>query len=575
MSKEIIVNVDARETRVAIVESGRLVELHIEREERVVGCLYKCRVVNVLPGMDASFVDIGLDRNAFLYVGDILPDAEDSDSNGNGRAERERREYHIRDVVKPGQELLVQVVKAPRGTKGARVSTRISLPGRYLVFMPDSDTVGVSRKIEQATERDRLKKLATKIKDTPCGIIVRTEAEGQTEAELKQDYDFLIRLWSQVQETSKKVRAPGVIHQDLSLLYRIIRDVFSSDVNKMIIDAETDYEKALELVDFMSPKLKGRVTHYAGTEPIFQHFGIEAEIERLTRKNVWLKSGGYLSIDETEALTTIDVNTGKFIGSTSLADTILKTNLDAVNEVARQLRLRDIGGVIIIDFIDMSSARDRQHVMDALDRALKKDRVRTKIAHISPLGLVEMTRKRTGESLSQVLTESCPYCAGRGRVTSPETMAARIEREIVQLSAEGEHEAFLLKVNPQVAIHLMGAQGQDIERLERQTRRALYVRADPDLHVEEYKLEPGDLQQMERQIVRYRPGQVVECQVCRDTLIMLPRAAGWCDGYFVDLANGGEHQGERVRVRLSHIHRSYALGEVVMPAKVLDKAEPI
>ncbi|HEY3281325.1 MAG TPA: Rne/Rng family ribonuclease [Armatimonadota bacterium] len=573
MSKEIIVNVDPRETRVAIIESGRLVELHIEREERVVGCLYKCRVVNVLPGMDASFVEIGLDRNAFLYVGDILPDADDADSEGNSG--RDRREYHIRDVVKPGQELLVQVVKAPRGTKGARVSTRISLPGRYLVFMPDTDSVGVSRKIEQATERDRLKKIASKVKDMPCGIIVRTEAEGKTEAELKQDYDFLCRLWAQVQETSRKVRAPGVVHQDLSLLYRIIRDVFSNDVSKLIIDSDADYEKALELVEFMSPKLKGRVFHYTEPDPIFQYYGVEAEIERLTRKNVWLKSGGYLSIDETEALTTIDVNTGKFIGSTSLADTILKTNLDAVNEVSRQLRLRDIGGVIIIDFIDMSSMRDRQHVMDALDRALKKDRVRTKIAHISPLGLVEMTRKRTGESLVQILTEACPYCQGRGRVTSPETMAARIERDLLQRCVGGEHEAFMLRLNPNVAIHILGPQGQYVERLERETRRALFVRADPELHIEDYVLEPGDLQQLERQVVRFRPGQVVECQVKPDNLVMLPRSAAWLDGYFVDLANGGDFHDQRVRARITHIHRSYALGEVVMPARVLDKAEPI
>jgi len=574
LSKEIIVNVDPRETRVAIVESGRLVELHIEREERVVGSVYKSKVVNVLQGMDAAFVDIGLERNAFLYVGDVIPEAEDVEGNGKGHPAN-RGQLRIRDVVRPGQELMVQVVKAPRGTKGARVSTRLSLPGRYLVLMPEGDSIGVSRKIEDQAERDRLKKIAQKIKTIPCSLIVRTEAEDKTEADLKQDFELLVKLWNQIQEKAEHTKAPGVVHQDLSLVYKIVRDVFSSDVSKLVLDSEQEYQKALEIVGLIAPKLKSRVVHYTDSEPIFQRYGIEQEIDRLTRQKVWLKSGGYITIDQTEALTTIDVNTGKFVGTSCLSDTILKANLDAVNEVARQLRLRDIGGVIIIDFIDMNSAKDRQHVMQALERALKKDRVRSKIANISPLGLVEMTRKRTGESLTQVLTEQCPYCSGRGRVASPETMAIRIEREIRQAASETDHEAFFVVAHPRVASAFIGPQGEAIERLEAMTRRAVFVRADSGMHAEEYRIMPGDLQELERQIVRYRPGQVVECQVDKESPLMLPRSVGWCDGYFIDLLNGGDHLGRRVKARLIHVHRSFGVGEVVTPAKVIDKAEPI
>ena len=477
MAKEIIVNVGERETRIAVIEEGKLVELHVERAERVVGSLYKCRVANVLAGMDAAFVDIGLGKNAFLYVGDVLPTADESGSgtgrgsgDGTGRdrrsplerrptrdavaapaelptaneedslfehdemmadddddletslmddleedeedaseetegaggtkpANRSRRpirrsflrQQRIRDVLKVGQEVLVQVIKGPRSTKGARVSTRISLPGRYLVLMPEADNLGVSRKIEDAKERDRLKKIGDKLREPGFGLIIRTEAEEKTEQELRQDKDFLLKNWRQVQEIAKKVRAPHLVQSDLTLLYKTIRDVFGSDVQKLIIDDPAEYEKANELLERLSPKLKGRIYLYDGIEPIFDHFKLEPEIDRLLRRKVLLKTGGSLIIDETEALTVIDVNTGKFTGGGSLAETILRTNLDAAGEIARQMRLRDIGGIIVIDFIDMSNARDKQSVIKALELALKKDRSRTKISNISPLGLVEMT----------------------------------------------------------------------------------------------------------------------------------------------------------------------------------------
>lgn len=563
MSQEIIVNVDTRETRVALIEAGKLVELHIEREERVVGSIYKCKVSNVLPGMDAAFVDIGLERNAFLYVADVLPEADDEFP----AAKRDTRHLRIKDVLKIGQEVLVQVIKGPRGTKGARVSTRISLPGRYLVLMPDADNIGVSRKIEEGGERDRLKRIADNIKPLGYGVIVRTEAEGKSEVEIKQDLEFLLRMWNQIQDKARKISAPGLVHQDLSLIYKIIRDVFSSEVTKMLIDSPVDYEKAIELIELLSPKMKSRIQHFDEPEPIFERFAVETEIERLLRRKVWLKSGGHLTIDETEALTTIDVNTGKYIGSTSLSDTILKTNLEAVSEIARQLRLRDIGGIIIMDFIDMINPKDRQHVVSALDKALRKDRTRTKISHISPLGLIEMTRKRTGETILEVLTEACPYCQGRGRIQSPETVSIEVERELKQRSADTDEEAFVVTVNPEVAIHLIGPMGETIDEIERRLRRAVFVRASEEMHVEKYEIVPGNMQEIERLMLSHSAMEVVECQVVRNPFSMLPRSTAWLDGYLIDLSNGGKYIGQKVKAKLTDIKRSYALGEVVGGAK--------
>lgn len=568
MPKEIIVNVDSRETRVALVEAGKLVELHVEREERVVGSIYKCKVSNVLAGMDAAFVDIGLERNAFLYVADVLPDMDDEVP----AARREpTRAVRIKDVLKVGQELLVQVVKGPRGTKGARVSTRISLPGRYLVLMPESDNIGISRKIESETERDRLKKISDNMRPLGFGIIVRTEAEGRSEAELRQDLEFLLRMWSQIQEKSVKISAPGLVHQDLSLIYKTIRDAFGSDVTKMIIDSPVDYEKALELVDLISPRMRSRLHLYDEPEPIFERFEIESELDSLLRRKVWLRSGGHLTIDSTEALTTIDVNTGKFIGSTSLSDTILKTNLDAVIEIARQLRLRDIGGIIVLDFIDMNSARDRQKVVAALEKELRKDRTRTKISHISPLGLIEMTRKRTGETLTELVTEPCPYCQGRGRVESAETVSLQIERELRRRSGRVDDEAFLVTASPEVALHLVGSGGEVVDEIERRLKRAVYVRASESLHMEKYEIVPGNLQELESQMLPWKRGEVVECQVVRNPFSILPRASAWLDGYLVELENGGKYVGRRVKARLSDIRRSYAFGEVAS-GRALDRA---
>ena len=575
MSKEIIVSADARETRIAVREDGQLAELHIEREERVVGSIYKARVENVLPGMDASFVDIGLERNAFLYAGDIVPGG---DGGGNGedaddhrspehdrRGRRPRSQGNIRDMVKRGQEILVQVVKGPRGTKGSRVSTRISLPGRYLVFMPDENSTGVSRKIDDPKERDRLKRIVDNIRRPGYGLIVRTEAEDKTERELRQDLDYLERTWSEIRTKATVTPAPNLVYQDLSLLFRILRDAFGQDVDKLILDSAEDYRQAHELLDFFGPSLKDRVFLYDGEKPIFEQFGIEQEIERLLKRRVWLKSGGYLIIDQAEALVAIDVNSGKFTGSTSgLNDTIVQTNLEAVQEIARQLRLRDLGGIIVLDLIDMNSAADRKRVEQAFEAALKKDKSRCKFSHLSNLGLMEMTRKRTGETVNEQMDEPCPYCTGQGRIPSAESISIEIARDLRRLSRAQTHEAFVVTCSPQVAAYFVGEGGEEVERFEHNLERGLYVRVSDMLHQEKYEILGGRMDDFDRKHLGYRRGQVVEVQVKRNPLLAPPASTGTTDtGYLVELPQGAKYIGQTVRARLVKVGRSLGLAEVL------------
>ena len=568
MTKEIIVNVDQRETRIAVIDEKQLVELHVEREQRVVGNLYKAKVDNVLPGMDAAFVEIGLERNAFLYVADILPEDED-DNRFKGR---DRRDLNIRDLVSRGDQLLVQVVKGPRGTKGSRVSTRISLPGRFLVLMPEANNLGVSRKIEESKERDRLKKIVQSFREPGFGVIVRTEAEGRGAAELRLDYVMLTETWRDIQAKAKVTQAPALIHQDAGLVFKILRDAFGSDIGRLVIDSPTDYAQAHEIIGRVSPDLQDRIELHDGEKPIFEHFKIEDEINRLLKRKVSLKSGGSLIIDQTEALVSIDVNSGKFTGTTGLADTILKTNLEATEEIARQLRLRDLGGMVILDFIDMENNRDKKAVMDAFVRALKDDRSRTKISSISALGLIEMTRKRTGETVDTAMTEICPYCQGLGRISSAETVSLMIERELRRLSTSTASEAFQVSCHPQVAAHLTGPQGEDVESLEQALRRALYVRCLPSWHhVEKYEIEQGSTAKFDAQQVMPERGQIVECVIPRDD----PHGdrAPWVLGYLlpnrqfqVDISNGIKFVGQTVRVRLVDCRRSILIGEVVQQA---------
>ena len=562
---EIIVNVSNRETRIALLEDGQLMEYRVEREERVVGSIFKGIVQNVLPGMDAAFVDIGLERNAFLYVGDIIPDDAQGDNSPASVKRSELRRRKIKELIKPGQQLMVQVTKGPRGTKGARVSTRIAMPGRYVVLLPEGNNVGVSRKIEDRSERERLRKLGDRITPEGFGLILRTECEGRTEQELRADIQFLQQQWGEITRNAKKQRAPACVHKDQTLLFRTVRDMFGETMDRMVIDDPDEYEKVHLVAGAVAPQMRDKIQLYDKDVPIFDYYNIEADLERLLQHKVWLKTGAYLVIDEMEALTAIDINTGKQVGSSSLNETILRANMESVDEVIRQLRLRDMGGIIVVDFIDMESEADRKKVLTAFTDRLARDRARTRVGRISSLGLVEITRKRTGESVTQEITEACPMCEGVGRIPSKETVSLWIERDMWR-KTQDPGNAFLIECHPAVVEALIGLDGENVEELEHQIRRGIYIRANFDMEYEEYEITSGSIEDFDRKHMSYRRAQVVEVNVRRSAFEVANKSVGWTDsGYFIELMDGSEYLGQRVKVVLQDLRRSYAVGDVILP----------
>ncbi len=452
MSEEILINVTPRETRVSMVENGVLQEVHIERTGKrgIVGNIYYGKVNRVLPGMQAAFVDIGLDKAAFLHVSDIgLQGSKYAEHFGTDDLSDENP-VNITEVICEGQMVLVQVTKDPLGTKGARLTTQLSIPSRYLVMMPNVPHVGISTRIEDEDERIRLRELVDKVKsDEQHGIIVRTAAEGVEENALTADLEFLIKLWDRIKERPKA--AGNIIYEDLSLAMRTIRDLTRDEIEKIRIDSRTAFVRLKAFADEFVPRVSGRLEYYAGERPIFDLYGIEDELQKALERKVQLKSGGYLVIDQTEAMTTVDVNTGGFVGHRNLEETIYKTNLEAASAVARQLRLRNLGGIVIIDFIDMTDESHKRQVFRVLEKALEKDHAKTHICEVSPLGLVEMTRKRTRESLEHILCESCSTCSGRGTIKTAETACYEIFREIIRAArAYGAKQLMVLASQPVV-----------------------------------------------------------------------------------------------------------------------------
>jgi len=504
MSNQLVINVTPQETRVALLEDGILAESYIERTKgrSIVGNIYKGKVVKVLPGMQAAFVDIGLEKAAFLYVSDVYRDIEEyslmleEGSNGEGDYEFEVQEVpsylsepsQIEDLLCEGQEILVQVSKEPIGTKGTRVTSHFTLPSRYLVLMPTVDHVGVSRRIKDHSERRRLMEIIQGIKPQGMGFIVRTASEAADEEVLKGDMGFLLKLWDNIQRKKEGCSAPCLIHSDLNIVLRAIRDLLGPEVNKVVVDDRQEYRNIINFTKTYMPKLKCEIEMYEGREPIFDVHGIEMEIDKSLGKKVWLKSGGYIVIEMTEALTAIDVNTGRFVGKRNLEDTILKTNLEAAKEIAYQLRLRNIGGIIIIDFIDMERDGDREKVYLAFEEALKKDRTKTNILKISELGLVEMTRKRTRESLPRVLCEPCAYCDGAGHVKSKTTVCYEIFREIERIASSLGGATIMVDVNPEVADLLYDEERMGIEHLERKLDKRIVIKAKEGLHQDQFEI---------------------------------------------------------------------------------------
>jgi ribonuclease G len=484
VSEEILINVTPRETRVGVVENGMLQEVHIERAQRrgYVGNIYKGKVSRVMPGMQAAFVEIGLERAAFLHASDIVRAAPslvgDTAAEGGSTS---GPTPPILDLVREGHEIVVQVVKDPIGSKGARLTTHLSIPSRYLVLLPYSRMVGVSVRIEDEAERARLKESLQQLgRDGSLGFIVRTNAEGQTHEALAEDVDYLGRLWQAVQEGISQARVGTRIYEDLPLSLRALRDLMRRDIEKVRVDSRETFDKIHSFTQQFMPDLVDRIEHYPGERPIFDLYGVEDEIQRALRKEVPLKSGGYLIVDQTEAMTTVDVNTGAFLGHRNLEETVYRTNLEAAQAAARQLRLRNLGGIIIIDFIDMTDEEHKRQVLRTLEKALARDHAKTTVYDMSPLGLVEMTRKRTTESLERQLCEPCPECGGRGSLKTAETVTYEIFREITRAVRQFDAEKLLVLAAPKVVSRILEEESAAVAELEEFIRKT--IRFQPEEH---------------------------------------------------------------------------------------------
>jgi ribonuclease G len=498
MDSEILVNVTRDEIRVGLLEGGQVVEFYVERtrDASLVGNIYKGKVVKILPGMQSAFIDIGLEKAAFLYVTDIhagmdefAPFLEEEEKVNSLEvvSKKGRPDLTIEELIQEGQEIPVQVSKDPIGSKGARVTSYVTLPGRYLVLMPSVEHIGISRRISDEDERTRLRTIVDNIKPNGYGLIIRTASEGSGEEDLQKDCEFLLLLWENIQKKKDKVSAPSLLYSDLDLVFRSVRDLMIQDVKRLVVDSEDEYERIKDFVKSYFEKLSRKIELYEGTEPIFDAFGIELDISRALGRRVWLKSGGYIVIDQTEAMTVIDVNTGKFVGKEELEDTILKTNLEAVKEIAYQIRLRNLGGIIIVDFIDMEKPENREKVFNAFVDAMKKDRAKNTISHISELGLIQMTRKRVRESLGRTLCETCPYCEGKGFVKSPRTLCFEIFRKVNRLAKHGA-ERIIVTAHPSVAEFLSDEERAGIEDIEHRHNVKVTIRESRNLHQENYEV---------------------------------------------------------------------------------------
>lgn len=543
----------------AVVEGGRLVEFTQERgeEQRQVGNIYRGKVENVLPGMQAAFIDIGMDKNAFIYVDDLQAVREGSEEG------EPHHQPSIKDLLKTGQEIIVQVVKEPMGTKGARVVTHLTLPGRYLVLMPTVNYIGISRRIEDEKERERLKAITEAVCPLGMGLIVRTAAEGIEEEELRTDVEFLMNIWKKIQKKAKKGPVPSLLYRDHDILYRVIRDLFTQDVEGLFIDERNAYERTLELVKLFAPELKNRVHYYTSDEPLFQVHSIEDQLSDALRRRVWLENGAYLVIDQTEALTVIDVNTGKFIGSNNLNETVRLTNVVAAREIARQLRLRNLAGIIVIDFIDMDHEEDRQEVLKAFEEELEKDKVKANVLGFTALGLLEVTRKKVRPSLQEQLQQSCPECEGTRYVDSHETIAMRIKRKILAQAIKASEEALLFAVHPQMASLLIGSGGAHLQAMEEYCKKKLYIKGQDELGKTELKILGAGLQRdLERAAIPVVEGETVEIWVEEAHIANPIDGIGRIEGYVIDIEGGGNYVGEKIIVNIVKAFRTYAKGKI-------------
>jgi len=500
MKKEILINTTEYETRVAILEDDKLVELQVERSDtdRMVGNIYKGIIKTVLPGMQAAFVDIGMPKAAYLHSSDIGKqyhhDYDDEFYEEEAPADiiRKKRRETIEAVLKKDQEVLIQVIKEPISTKGPRVATEISIPGRFVVLVPDDDHIRVSKRISNWNEKKRLRKLVSSLRPEGFGLIIRTEAEGKSESDFRSDIKRLLKLWGKLKKKADQSPAPALIHKEAELIISMIRDIFTDDVERVIVDNKEDYKKVVSFARQVASNLKSRVELYKGEHPLFDLYNLEPEIERMLERKVWIKKGAYLIIDQTEAMVTIDVNTGRFVGSTDQESTIFRTNLEAAKEIARQIRLRDIGGLIICDFIDMYNRENRRRLYEEFKNCFRNDRAKRAINPVTEFGLIEMTRERVRPSHLHAVSEPCPYCSGLGRVLSKETMATKIERWFMRARADRKFTKFHLAINPLLAETLTDNGHNRITRLMKIYKFQINIVRDTTIPLQDYKVYTAD-----------------------------------------------------------------------------------
>lgn len=493
--KEFVINVSPLETRIALVENNRLIELHIDRHESrsLVGNIYKGRVDSVVPGIQAAFIDIGFEKNGFLYVSDIA-DANDDDVDfvdGAAKVSRRNRAAQmppIESILKRNQTIMVQVAKDTLGTKGCRLTNYATLPGRYTVLMPTVSHLGVSRKIESDKERERIRRILREVRPKNLGLICRTAAEGQSKDDLQDDVKYLSKLWDKINRKMESEKAPALLHEDLSPILRTVRDQFTDDVQRITIDNETEYRRIISFLEIYAPNLKKRVKVYKSKMPLFDKMGIEGEIVKALQRKVPLPSGGHICIDQTEALVAIDVNTGKFTGKKNLEETVLQTNLEAADEIARQVRLRDIGGIIVCDFIDMRIEKNRRDLMRRMGDALKTDRSKTTISEVTELGMIEMTRKRVKHTLTTTLSQTCPYCEGSGMVRSVTTMTFDLLRRLQALFCKSKEKRVIVQVHPDVSRRLRTENKSLLDDVAKEFDREIAIESVSDFHIHDVKI---------------------------------------------------------------------------------------
>jgi ribonuclease G len=610
LRKQLLVTVDRGETRVAILESEgtpsgggpqqparpaaqgtasrgrgkntksddwRVAELYIERRgsRSIVGNVYKGKVDNVLPGLEAAFVDIGLDKNGFLHADDVVfPGVDVARRGRGGRGGKGKR---ITELLKPGQEILVQAIKDPLKTKGPRLSMQLSIAGRYLVYVPQGEGVGVSRRLEDK-ERDRVRRAAAKAELGEGGVIVRTAAQGAKREDFEREIKYLHKLHDVLQQRAKETPAPAMVFQEADLSVRVARDIFSGEFEKAIVDDDKQHHRLESFFNRTAPELLERLVYYREEAPLFERYGVEEAIQSVLRRRVDLPSGGYLMIDYAEAMTVIDINSGSFTGrgkGAKLEDTITKTNLEAAEEVVRQLRLRDIGGIIVIDFIDMSRARNRDAVLKTLRKALDEDRTKTYVVEISPLGLVEMTRQNVTDGVREILTKACPTCEGEGVVLSEETVAIEVDRWLRDVAAERDAPAFLIRVHPKVAAILVGGHGVPgpIVEIEEETGRHFHFEGTEALPIDHFEVVlQGSRDEVEERALPFREGEEVLVQIEEPHMYNEDDAVAKLDGYVISVFGAAQLVGERTLVRIEKVGRSAAQASLVDPPEGLASA---